>query len=432
VKVRRLVLLLVLSLPLGAADLPAYLAEKDDSYEWKVVSTPEVPGVTAAVIHMTSQTWRGIPWTHWIGVFRPAECSHPEDVLLIIEGGSVKKDPPDKISKDWIFLATLAARTGSTIAIVGQVPNQPLFDGLREDALIAKTFAEFLESGDESWPCLLPMVKSAIRGMDTVQAYVKETFGAELKRFTVTGASKRGWTTWLTGAADPRVVAIAPLVIDTLNIPEQMKLQVRSFGSFSDEIRDYTEIDLPGKIATPNGKRLIEMVDPYSYLDRYTMPKLIVLGTNDRYWPVDAVKIYFSDLPGEKHIHYVPNAGHGLGPGAIEAVSAFYQTVLTGEKRPVYSWKTEKGDGELRVVVSAEDRPIKVELWTALSADRDFRDEKWTGAPVEAVDGSWTGALKMPVGSYSAMFLSLTYESSLGHEYTLSTNVEVLGDDETR
>ncbi len=428
---RRLALaLLLLASTLRAADPPAYLSAKDDSYAWKVVQEPELNGITAAVISMTSQTWRGIPWTHWMGIFRAKNCAHPQDALLVVDGGSIRKDPPERISKEWLYLAALAERTGSTVAIVGQVPNEPLFDGLKEDALIAYTFDHFLDDGDESWPCLLPMVKSAMRAMDTVQAFSEERFHTQVTRFVVAGASKRGWTTWLTGATDPRVVAIAPLVIDTLNIPEQMRLQVRSFGTFSEEIGDYTKIDLPKRIASENGKRLLQMVDPYSYLDKYTMPKLIVLGTNDRYWPVDAVKLYFPDLPGEKYIHYVPNAGHGLGPGALEAVSAFYQTMLTGEQRPRFAWKTSREGGELRVVVTAEDQPVRVKTWTAQSKDRDFRDDTWTGAEVAEADGAWTGTLKLPVGSFSAIFVELTYESSLGIEYTLTTNIEVAGDPE--
>ena len=51
------------------------------------------------------------------------------------------------------------------------------------------------------------MVKSAVRAMDAVEQCVEREWSHKVETFTVTGASKRGWTTWLTGAVDPRVTA---------------------------------------------------------------------------------------------------------------------------------------------------------------------------------------------------------------------------------
>ena len=65
------------------------------------------------------------------------------------------------------------------------------------------------------------MVKSAVRAMDAVQAWARERGKGEVKQFVVSGASKRGWTTWLTGAVDNRVIAIAPMGIVMLNMATQ-------------------------------------------------------------------------------------------------------------------------------------------------------------------------------------------------------------------
>ncbi len=422
---------LVLLVSDARADLESYVKAPDDSFKFKVEGETDLPGIGKAVtVRLTSQTWQGIPWQHWLTVIHPEKVAHAESALLVISGGSTRSQAPGALSKEGFVLAQIAQKVGTVVAVLSQVPNQPLFDNLKEDGLIAHTFVKFLETNDETWPCLLPMTKSAVRAMDAVQSVVKEKFAEDLKKFVVTGASKRGWTTWLTGAVDPRVCAIAPMVIDTLNMAKQMPLQKLSFGGYSEQIEDYVSRHLPERLAEPSSKRLLELVDPYFQLKKLTMPKLIVLGTNDRYWPVDAVKMYYPDLLGEKLIHYVPNKGHGLGPGAIEAVSAFYHAVVNGRSRPQFTWSLEKSASEARLFIAAKDAPEKAELWHAESPSRDFREARWSSAPAEKDgDGKFTGKLAVPEKGYAALFGRLTFKSAIGGEYALCTNVEVLGDE---
>lgn len=413
---------------LGHGDIPKYIGEPDSSFSWTLKKRLNVAGSTVSILRLTSQTWKGIPWRHWLSILRPRRVKNAEHALLVIAGGERRETPPERLPGEALVLAHVAEKTGTVVALLTQVPYQPIFGGLKEDALIAYTFQRYLETGDETWPCLLPMTKSAIRGMDAIQAFLLEAYQQQLKRFTVTGASKRGWTTWLTGAADARVAAIAPMVIDTLNLAKQLPHHLKCWGTYSLEIEDYTRLRLPERMGEQGARRLLGIVDPFSYRELLKMPKLILIGTNDRYWPVDAVKLYFNDLPGEKYIHYAPNAGHGLGNklSAVRAISAFYNSVVQGEQRPRFTWTVDRGEGSVALAVTAEDPPLGVRLWTAQSKDRDFRDEHWRSSSVKATDGVYRVVVPLPAQGYVGFYGELIYNSSLGHSYSLATNVEVL------
>ena len=211
--------------PILRAGLPEYIQKTEPEYSWKLEKTDKLTNGTVYTIHLVSQFWQGIKWEHKLLVLQPKDMKPTETMFLLNTGGNPGG------AMQFIGLE-LTKRIGSPIAILFNVPNQPLFEGKKEDALIAETFVRFLEGKgkDESWPLLFPMVKSVVKAMDALQAFAKDEWKHELKGFIVSGASKRGWTTWLTGAADVRVRAIAPMVIDTLNMKPQMEHQMACFG----------------------------------------------------------------------------------------------------------------------------------------------------------------------------------------------------------
>jgi PhoPQ-activated pathogenicity-related protein len=193
------------------ADLFDYVKKADDSFAWKLKDKLELPDGTVYNLHLVSQTWQGIRWEHDMQVFLPKGVKPGSRMLLWNQGG--KAGPLSTI-----FGMQLATKAQAPVALLFGIPNQPLLDGKREDALIAETFVRYLDTKDPSWPLLFPMVKSLVKAMDALQAFAQQEWGVRIEGFIVSGASKRGWTTWLTAAADARVKAIAPLVIDTLNM----------------------------------------------------------------------------------------------------------------------------------------------------------------------------------------------------------------------
>lgn len=420
--------------PKPPSDLADYVTKEDTAFAWKQSGKIEVDGSAVYELELTSQKWQNIAWTHKVQVFVPKGVKPQATMVLSNQGGS-----PNAASG--VLGLQIAQKVGAPVAFLYGIPNQPLFGGKREDALIAETFVKYLETKDSSWPLLFPMVKSLVKSMDALQAFAKQELKHDVTHFVVTGASKRGWTSWLTAATgDTRVKAIAPLVIDTLNMPVQMENQVKAFGKPSLMIRDYTERKLVPIPETGEGQRLWKMVDPWVYRDAIAVPKMIINGANDPYWPLDALNSYWDDLKGEKRVLYVPNAGHDLRETdkdgkkqllperALNTLSAFCKCQIFEKTMPVPTWKTTTmADGSATIDVRFGGKPTTVRQWAADSETRDFRQSKWTPVTVltktEGLDRFETN--HPPGKKFEAFFVETEYEID-GLKFTLSSQLRIL------
>jgi PhoPQ-activated pathogenicity-related protein len=272
-----------------------------------------------------------------------------------------------------------------------------------------------------------------VRAMDDVQEFARQEWQLNIVHFTMTGASKRGWTTWLTSAVDPRVTALAPMVIDMLNMVPQMKHQVESFGTYSEQIEDYTSKGLQNFLNTPRGKLLATIVDPFSYRQQLSQPKLIILATNDRYWPLDALNLYWEQLTGEKYILYVPNNGHGINdiPRVVGGLNALHQHVANGKKLPKLDWKFVEENGKLRLRLASDIKPDRVQIWTAKSGTRDFRNSEFTSHPMSTDGDAHLYELAVPESGYAALLAEAVFKGQ-SVPFHLSTNVRIVGKQPTK
>lgn len=419
-----------------ADDLATYVAQPDPNLQWREISIGRVGSAEYVEYLLTSQVWRGIPWKHQLYVLRPANMNRDSrQALLFIHGGRWKPEYENEhkasdLPREAALFARLAEGIRAPVAVLRQVPFQPMFDR-REDALIAYTFDQYLQTGEDDWPLLLPMVKSATRAMDAVQDIVQKRWAVSADSFTVSGASKRGWTAWLTAAVDKRVMAVAPMVIDVLNMRVQMDHQRATWGEFSDEIQDYSTLDLPARLQTPRGESLLSIVDPYSYRDRLTQPKLILLSTNDRYWPLDALKNYWPGLPAPKSVLYVPNQGHGLRDPdrIIGGLSAIHRYAAAGKPLPHTAWSFASRRSEVTVKVTT-DRPVDhVLIWSAHSPTRDFREARWrAGKCARTGDNYFCSAQRRSQG-YTAAFAETAFRDKGSPTFSTTTTVCMMSSD---
>jgi PhoPQ-activated pathogenicity-related protein len=421
--------------------LDDYVARPDPTYSWKLVNTIPGDGYTTFVVDLKSQTWRATPdvdrpvWQHWLVIIKPDVVKHPT-AFLHIGGGKNGGPPPDKPSPQ---LVLFAKSTNTVVAELGMIPNQPLVlsgDGKPrvEDDLIAACWIKYMDSGDATWLPRLPMVKSAVRAMDAVTALLasEKSGKTAIKNFVVSGGSKRGWTTWLTGVVDRRVTAIIPVVIDVVNVRACSMNHYAAYGFWAPAIGDYTQHKIHERAETPRYAEILKIVDPYSYVDRLTLPKFIVNSAGDQYFPPDSSKFYFDDLKGTKYLRYVPNTNHSLsGSDAAESILAFYQAILNGKPLPQFSWKVQ-ADGSIRV--QTETAPLEVNLWQATNPKaRDFRllsigpayrkralESQGTGTYVAKADTPDTG--------WTAFFVELVFPSGEKIPYKFTTQVHIVPD----
>ncbi len=481
--------------------LTRYVSACDPLYDYSLDATWDLratDGFTAHLLRMTSGAWRGANevyesvWEHNITVIEPVNIRE-NTAMLFISGGRTGSEIN---LTEALILAEFAKQSRSMVALIAAVPNQPLYfsdetRGRSEDAIIAYSYDRYMTGyaagePDMTWPALLPMTRAAVRALDTLQDFMANKPGAvrNIDSFVVAGASKRGWTTWLTAAADPRVSAVIPIVIDVLNMDKQMEHhrkayasyepfsdKDRIFGGYSTSIKDYVEMEIFSRFNTDAGASLLAIVDPYQYRHKLTMPKLIANSTGDQFFLPDSSQFYFDNMFGENYLHYAPNTDHSLTDGinvdraTLDTMQAFYTAHVRNMNNdpsdnvalPAYTWEYVDSGNRARIVVRADRAPIQVNLWTADAPNhRDFRLQTlgpaWTSVPLlsecerlielgEDVDclthpqrNTYVGAVDVPAEGegWRGFFVQLRFQGPDGplssSDYVFTTPVRVMPD----
>lgn len=453
-----------------------YVNADDDCF---IYTSPQEQPITLAALggrkvataylvsSMTSQCWNPDnavyplvqKWVHPVVIYVP-EQKISDTAMLFIDGGS--RNSTAQVEEE---LWQIAVLTGTTVVHLKNVPSQPIVFNeevipagqqdnntggdlpLRyrtEDSIIAYTYDEYMDRYEAtggnvnySWPLLFPMVKSAVKAMDMTEE-ILALEGVDLDGFVVAGASKRGWTTWLTGAVDSRVKAIAPIVINVLNMQEHLEHHRKVYGYWAPAIYDYAQervfdrLISSGDMEVSAGARtLLEYVDPYEYSQRgrYPMPKFMLNATGDEFFVPDTAEFYYHDLEGEAHMSYVPNVGHGMGGidggvvdpdpnNPVRMLLAWYMAVTQNKPLPQFDY-TFESNGAIRVAVDPANPPLNAYMWQATAVGaRDFRNPGpvWSSQPLARLSGGETGAYYVTPaipepepGNYTAYYVQLVY-----------------------
>ncbi|MBQ7257820.1 MAG: hypothetical protein IJS60_09040 [Abditibacteriota bacterium] len=425
------ILLLFACSSLFASILTDYVYNDDGTYKYNIKETKSENGINIIVVDMVSQTWQDVQIKNTVVLLVPDDLKIKDTAVLLNTGGSYDN------SSIWASLGGMLAKLVSVpICIVFDIPNQPMWDK-KEDALMSWTFKQALDDKDfTKKPLLLQMAKAVIKSMDTIEEVSKEKCDTKIDKFIITGASKRGWTSWISaGTKDKRIIGIMPIVFDFLDMKEQLTHQKEYYGDLSIQIGDYTELNFDKIIYTPEAKTLLELIDPFYY--DIDIPKLIINGTNDPYWTLDSSSIYYPKLKGEKYLFYKPNAGHDMGllQFVDEPVKGFFEILpmLNVMKTFIYhlclkdemeniEWAWTEKDNKITCELNIKAKPARVISYTTDVDKRDFRGVKWEGVPIEPnEEGKYIFTREKPEKGWSGSYIEVKFVSEDNTPYSVFT-----------
>ena len=434
-----------------------FLNRKDDSFSWRCLETShsdEFPSVAIIQLELISQTWqegiqfglRQSQWQHRLTLYWPEEGSdHP--CLLMVNGGSRHDPSLESTPASHVDGARLCQLTEAPIAILRDVPNQPLTfqDGVprSEDDLVAFSWQTFLEDPDNHvfMPVQWPMVKSVIRAMDALEEFSEKEL-SRIDEFIVAGASKRGWISWLTAAADQRIVALIPLVIDVLNVQACIHHHLNVYGGFASAISDYadSEHDILSGLESPGMQQLLNDIDPFVYRDQLFLPTFIVNASSDEFFPPDSARFYYPKLSELTWLRYLPNASHYLGRDSAvntdEIMASVFGALLSEQEMPAMNWR-QLDEGGLEIRTSLE--PKAARAWVCHNpAARDFRKDtllqaglSYKATHIKPVDSSpWTYQFcpVTPDKGWTAFFIELVFDNASYPDLILTSGVRITPD----
>ena len=281
------------------------------------------------------------------------------------------------------------------------MPNEPIvFDDdpthkrRTEDAIIAWTWYKFLlePSSDPIRLVRFPMVKAGFQALRALEEFAAQQFQVTVDQFGVAGASKRGWVTWLMGAVSPpgRVICIMPLVLDVLNLDAVLHHQFRSYGGWTWAFADYLALNVTAFMDTPAFLAMRQQIDPImpQYASRLTMPKFVVVSSDDEFMQLDDSNYWWGQLPGETNLMIAVNSEHSLItaiPEVVPSLIAFYDSVRKNGTRPRMTWEKDDATGTITLRVYSRPLPGQVTVRQAQTLSSTMRDFRWIIQPAECL-----------------------------------------------
>lgn len=451
--------------------LDDYVHRPDPAYEYYVLDIyDEDPDFTVHVLNMTSQMWMDESfsdsplWWHYLSIFIPK--SHQtaiRDAAHIHIGNGNHNDSIPVMTDEWMERnGNFCRNTKAVTAHLLTVPYQPIvFAGYEygkvEDFIIGHTWRIYIEdeNANPDIVALLPMVKAAKMALDTIVEYTKSQDASyEISRFMPTGFSKRGWTTWLLGCVDQRVFAMAPTVFDLLDMIPNLEHHYMAYGGWSWAFFPYVYENVSQYLYHNRTAEMAGFIDPLSFNERLTMPKLIISAAGDQFFLPDDANFFYDRLTGPKFLQIWENDEHGLDYHRDQRdhnLQAFFLQAHSHGSWPTITWTRLANDVSGRISVVVNPAPLAITSWWADTTNitcepdydiegtcrRDFRirakENKtgiwWIQEPVfDMGNNEYVIAYNVPSFGFKGFFIQMTMAGPDGYSFTFTTEMNIIPD----
>ena len=175
--------------------------------------------------------------------------------------------------------------------------------------------------------------------------------------------------------------------------------------------------------------RLLELVEPYSFIDQLEIPIFLINATGDEFFVTDSWQFYWKSLIGNKYLQYVPNGNHGLtGTYNPESLIAFYNAIITNSDIPDFNWYVSNDSIYLDVNTDAN---YTIKSWETINdKTRDFRvaviGKSWKSNKIDnKSNDKYYLHVSKPKAGYKAGLLEITIESDTKVPFVFTTGTLV-------
>jgi len=288
--------------------------------------------------------------------------------------------------------------------------------------------------------------------MDAIVQFAQQKGFAKINRFMIAGASKRGWTTWLTPAVDERVVAIVPIVMPMGNMIKVINNLWRSLGEWSFALDDYQQMHLMDWLNTPQFDLMADIIDPMVYKDSLDrIPKYLIISSGDEFFIPDSPREFWSELGGIKHLRVVPNCEHSLAGHdyfTLLQVSEFINYFLNGTLPKSLDYQMIYSNTTATIIVKPPQKPASVTVWQATTLSKTRRDFRliicgdignpdcfqpvlWESDELSpASDGSYSVSIRAPSEGWIGFLVEVEYrrDGDPFHYMEVTSEVNIVPD----